>query len=364
MFFSRYRRESPDRNQYSKRREDRSFDRPSYPAYEKESKRLRDDGSRDDRRVHSSDAPQKRHIERHLDYIHPKEELPLARYDRSPAPDDARYTKRHPDDKFYDKNYSRYNEKLPNTYDEKQNYTRRDQGFHEKKAHYDDRRDNRGDSYPVEERKRDPYPSPHVPQHAHHKASGYTHEPRSGDMRNLNEPRHQNWPMERAKKYKDPAPGYSGGIQRTSSWGDGRESSKQRVEASGHRGNQLPTRVEERSYRMPRNDNRPSRKEVVEVRRPESRERHQIRDPIRKQPQEKWVLERHPYDNAEVRRGGGGRRYNDDRNRSQEDPHYSAEGASPSFFREVRRSGESHHNDLKIEVTIGGRSGSNYDKNR
>jgi len=152
-------------------------------------------------------------------------------------------------------------------------------------------------------------------------------------------------------------------LQRNSSWVEGGRENKHRIEPSEHRGNQHPPRVEERNYRMPRNDVRSSRKEVQEMRsgRPESREHPQIRSAPRKQ-HEKWP-ERRPYENPEVQRRGG-TRYSDGRDRSQENVPYSEERVSPSFYREVRRSGENRHSDLKIEVTIGGRPGQDYEKNR
>ena len=362
FFFSRYRHTSPDRTQYTKRSDNLTYERQSYTSYEKESKRIREDESRDDRRMRSSDIPQKRH-DRPPDYMDRKEEPPVARYDRSPV-NDPRYTKRHPEEKFYDKNYSRYDDNPSNTsFEEKRSYPRRDQVFHDKKSSYDDRRDNRGDSYSVEERKRDPYPTPHPSKHLHPKSSTYSHDPRSGDMRSMKEPRHSDWQMERMKKHRDPVSGYSGGLQHTSSWGEGRETSRVRMEGGGHRGNQHPPRIEERNYRMPRSDSRTTRNEVQEMRsgRPDSRERPQIRDPSRKQ--EKWVPERRPYVNQEMSRRGE-TRYSDGRGKSQENLQ-EQRAASPSFYREVRRSGESRHNDLKIEVTIGGSSsGQDYERNR
>jgi len=167
VIFSRYRHASPERTQYPKRTEDLSYERQPYTSYEKEPKRMRDDESRDDRRLRSVEAPHKR-LDRRSDYLDPKEDPPVARYDRSPV-NDPRYSKRHPEEKYYDKNYTRYDENPVNApYEEKRNYQRRDQSFHNKKP-YEDRRDNRGD-YSVEERKRDSYPASHPSKHMHPKS--------------------------------------------------------------------------------------------------------------------------------------------------------------------------------------------------
>ena len=282
----------------------------------------------------------------------------MGRYDRSPG---VQY-KTLPQSKkeYYDKEYSRYDEKQANqSYEEKRGFGRREQNFHEKKIRYDDRRDN---AYPADDRKqRESYPLDAPLHPSRHKPTSYLHEGRVGDMRNMKEARHPDWQGNRMKQHKDPVSGYSGKMQRNSSWVDNREGAKMRIDNRdpGYRGN--PPRAEERNYRVARNDPRDSRDA-----RPAPHERgrtdtREMRAAPRKPPVDKWAQERPQYESSEVRRSGG--RYQEDRHGTQEASfRFSEEQASPSFHREVRRN--EGRNDLKIEVTIGGRSGTEYDRNK
>ena len=331
------------------------MERVPYPAYDsRKEKRIEEVPLRNER-VHYPPADSQKRNERRADYSEQKYDRNIGKYNQSPV--EVQYKHHVPEKKgFYDnKNYPKYKEKqIEPSYNAKQNYPRREQNFQEKKIRYDER----ADLYPPDNRKQRTYPKRHdnrLPQTHHSNPDRHVTDQKQGDMRIMKE-RQPEWQPDRIKKHKDSAPGYSGGMQRISPWVDGRDGSKLRVDTRGPqpgRNNRDPHANRGDTYRQGRTEQR-------DPIRPAPRDHHPGRAITRKPEHEKWGAERVQYDDNRSR-------FTDDRGRSAENTRLPEEQASPTFFREVRRSGETRHHDLGIEITIRddrGRASGELEKNR
>ena len=185
----------------------------------------------------------------------------------------------------------------------------------------------------------------------------YCHDPSSCNMWSIKHARHSVCQKERIKSHKDPASGFRGSLQHTSSCGERKESSRMRIDEGGHRGRQHPPRLEEQNYRMPQSDSRTCRNESQETRsrKPESRDHVQSRDSFRKQ--KKWVSEKRPYEN-QAASSRGETRYSSSRGTSQENLQYQEQRAS-SFHRKPQKNEKSLSSNREIDA-----SGQDYKRNR
>lgn len=309
---------------------------------------------RRDRILQSGDF-QKR-SERHLNYPDHKSDRIMDKYEQAPV--DVPYKQHSVEKKGYygTKTFSKYVDKqVEQPYDDKRNYARREQqGFHDKKMHYEER----GDPHPIEVRKQRPYQSSHdnrppLPHHPDPNRRSFNQK-QSGDMRGAKE-RQAQWQPDRVKKQKDPS-GLGSGVKRISTWTDGRDGNKMRVntrDSQPYHNNRDPHVNRVDNYRQGRADQRDPTRPVNQD--------HQAMRPITRKPtHEKWGTERVQYDDNR-------NRFKDNQLRPQQNLRIQEERSSPAFYREVRQSRESKNRDLGIEITIRddrGRSANDYEKKR